>query len=97
MTDTPDQAAEKRIEDRLDELAELVAENTKLLKAMRRDARIGAAVKAVFWLALIASSFYVSMRYIEPLLGSFSSGPSEGMSAQDWMNLLDQYKDQLGR
>lgn len=88
----------------LDELKELLQatlkaseENTKILKAMRRDAVIGGVVKFLVWVILIAASFYFSMKFLEPYLGVLGNTQQEGMTQDDYKALFDQYKDLLGQ
>ena len=88
---------DESINQKLDDIHELTEENNRLIKAMRRDARIGMVVKAIFWVALIGVSTYFTMQLINPLISSFMPGTGDASntpSAEDLQKLLDQYKGQ---
>lgn len=84
------------LEELMEENLEVAKENTKLLKAMRRDALIGGILKTLVWVILIGASFYFSLQYLEPLMGSFTQA-TEGFTPEDYQALFEQYKTQLGQ
>lgn len=84
------------IQDQLKELRDAVAENTSILKAMRRDALIGGIVKFFIYGGLFAASLYFSWLYLEPMLGSFS-GATDGSGSMDIQKLLELYQKQTGQ
>ena len=83
------------IKELLEENIEATEENTKLLKAMRRDALIGGIVKTVLWIVLIVASFYFSAKFLEPYLGMMPTGQGGG-ETQDFGALLKEYQGLLG-
>ncbi len=76
--------------DLLKENVALAKENNKLLKAMRRDAFIGGALRIILWLAVLGSSYFLAIQYLQPLLSTYSGG--EGMEGMDFKALLEQYR-----
>jgi hypothetical protein len=60
----------------LKETAELVKENHKILKSMRRSARFASFMRLVYWVIIIGSAFftyYTIKPYIVPLVNSYNS------------------------
>ena len=82
------------LEELLKETLEVAKENNKLLKRIRRDAIIGGILKALLWIVLIAASFYLSVKMLQPYLDMLGNANGGGT---DWKALLDQYKSQLGQ
>ncbi len=80
--------------DQLDEVLELVRENNKILKAMRRDALIMGTLKTLIWVVLIVASFYFSYQFLQPYLGMMEGMQQQG---QDYGALFEQYKGLLGQ
>lgn len=80
----------------LTDLKVKVEENTRILKAMRRDALIAGVVKFVVWLVVIFGSYFLAMQFIEPYLGTLESMSGQG-GAQDWGALLRQYQELMGQ
>lgn len=78
----------------LEDNLEATEENNKILKDMRRDALIGGVVKVLVWVVLIGASFYFSIKFLEPYLGSLI-GAQEG-NQQDIGALLEQYQSLIG-
>ncbi len=78
----------------LEDTLEATEENTKILKAMRRDALIGGVLKFVFWILIVVASFYVSAKFLEPYLDGMMGG-GEGQT-QDIGALLKEYQNLLG-
>jgi hypothetical protein len=70
-------------------------ENTKILRAMRRDAIIGGILKFVFWIILIVASFYFSAKFLEPYLGTLMG--QEATGDPDIEALIKLYGEQLGQ
>lgn len=84
------------IQGQLTALKAAVEENNRILKAMRRDALIGAIIKFAIWFVLIGGSLYLSTKFLEPYLGMLQS--AQGASGgQDWQALLDQYREMMGQ
>ena len=57
--------------DQLDTILGLVQENNKILRGMRRSARISSFIRYVYWIIIIASlvsSYYFIQPYIDQLL-----------------------------
>lgn len=80
------------IEDLLQENIEATKENTKLLKAMRRDALIGGILKTLIWIVLIAASLYFSVKFIEPYMGLLQQGANQSTGQMDYQSLIDEYQ-----
>lgn len=76
----------------LEETLHIAKENHHLLKAMRRDAWIGAIFKIVIWLVVIGISVYVSLTFIEPLIGG-----AKAESPDVFKTLLDLYQGTLSQ
>ncbi len=76
--------------DLLKENVALAKENNKLLKAMRRDAFIGGALRIILWLLVLGGSYFLTMQYLEPILNTFSGG--EAGQGMDFKALLEQYR-----
>ncbi len=68
----------------------LAKENNKLLKAMRRDAFIGGFLRIILWLLVLGGSYFLTMQYLGPLLGTFNG--AEGPQGMDFKALLEQYR-----
>lgn len=84
------------IQGQLAELKALTEENNKILKAMRRDAIIGAVVKMLIWIVLIVVSYQLSMKFLEPYLGMLQGAQGDGQG-QDLNALMEQYKQLMGQ
>ena len=82
------------IQGQLVELRAKVEENTRILKAMRRDALIGSIIKTLIWVLLIAGSYYLTMQFLEPYMGVLEA---QGGQGQDFGALLEQYRALLGQ
>jgi hypothetical protein len=83
------------IQGQLGELKRLTEENNRILKAMRRDALIGSIIKTLIWVALIAASYYFTMKLLTPYLGMLEG--MQGGQGQDMNALFDQYRELLGQ
>lgn len=81
---------QESMNDMLKENLELARENNRLLKAMRRDAIVGGIIRIALWLLVIVGSYYLTMQYLEPLLGSMTGG--EAGQGMDFNALLEQYR-----
>lgn len=81
--------------DEIKAIREKTEETNRLIRAMRRDAIIFGILKAVFWVVVLVGSYYLTMQYLEPLLGSMT-GNSEG-SSFDFNELLQQYQELTGQ
>lgn len=79
----------------LEDTLEATEENNTLLKAMRRDALIGGILKFVFWILIVAASFYVSAKFLEPYMGLMMNGQQE--QTQDIGKLFKEYQNLLGQ
>jgi hypothetical protein len=60
----------------LQETAELTKENNKILKSMRRSARLSAFLRFVYW-AVILGGAVASYYFIQPYLNAVVNGYSE--------------------
>ena len=71
-------------EDKAKELFDMVKENNRMLKAMRRDAFIGGVIQFVWWIIIIVVLPYISWLFIQPYLEGVLSAYSQaqGQSAQ---------------
>lgn len=74
----------------LKESLALAKENNKLIKDMRRDALIGGVVRIALWLLVLVGSYYLTMQYLGPMLGTFNG--AEGAQGMDFKALLEQYR-----
>lgn len=82
------------IQAQLVELRAKVEDNTRILKAMRRDALIGGIVKTAIWVGLLIVSYYLTMQFLEPYMGLLEG---QGGQGQDFGALLEQYRALLGQ
>jgi hypothetical protein len=60
----------------LRETAELVKENHKILKSMRRSARFASFLRLVYWLIILGSAFsayYFIKPFIDPVVNGYNS------------------------
>jgi hypothetical protein len=60
----------------LKETAELVKENHKILKGMRRSARFGSFLRLIYWLIILGSAFsayYFLQPYIDAVTKGYNS------------------------
>lgn len=55
-------------EDKAKELFEMVKENNRMLKAMRRDAFIGGIIQFVWWIIIIVVIPYFTWLFLQPYL-----------------------------
>jgi|JI8StandDraft_1071087.scaffolds.fasta_scaffold95001_3 hypothetical protein len=83
------------IEERLDELFELVEETNKTVRAMRREAIIGRVIRFFMWAIVIISAYVTIVNYLTPLLQTFS-GVGE-IKPTDINNLIDFYREQFSK
>lgn len=71
-------------EDKAKDLYEMVKENNKMLKAMRRDAFIGGIIQFVWWIIILVVLPYISWLFIQPylegIMGAYQS--AQGQSSQ---------------
>ena len=73
------------MEEELKQVHALVRENHEMLRAIRRDAWFHTIVHLVFWLAIVASSWYAYQKYLVPYLGSVPT-------AAQFQQMLSQYR-----
>jgi hypothetical protein len=83
------------IQDQLAELKAAVAENTRMLKAIRRDALVSTFLKIFVWVGLFVLSIYLSWTFLEPALKSVTG--AEGGNSIDLQKILEQYQSQMGQ
>ncbi len=83
------------IQGQLAELREKVEENTRILKAMRRDALIAGIIKTVIWVGLLVISYQLTMQFLEPYMAMLQGG--SGGQEQDFGALIEQYRELLGQ
>lgn len=60
----------------VEETKELVEENNKILKSMRRNARFGALARIVYWIVILGigvGAFYYVKPYVEQLMKVYES------------------------
>ncbi len=65
----------------IEETLAISRENNKILKSIRRSARIGQLMQITYWLLIIGASvgaYYFIQPYLEQLLGAYS-GVQEGV------------------
>ncbi len=55
--------------DEIEEIYKLTKENNKILRSMRRSARIHALFKLIFWVAILGLPVWAYFNYIQPVLG----------------------------
>ncbi|MBI3633681.1 MAG: hypothetical protein HY226_05320 [Candidatus Vogelbacteria bacterium] len=73
------------------ELLELVRENNKILRSMRRSARIGSFMRYVYWILIIgsaASAYYYLQPYINQLLNVYNELNSTVKNVNSKVNSL---------
>ena len=80
------------VNDQIDRVLKLVEENNQILRSMRRTARIGAFIRFVYWMIIVASlvgSYYFIQPYIDQLLMVYNELNSsvEGIKAGKIPNL----------
>jgi len=59
----------------LEETAGLARENNKILRSLRRSARVGQIIRVAYWVILIGASvgaYYYIQPYLEQLLGVYT-------------------------
>ncbi|HEY4473888.1 MAG TPA: hypothetical protein VI957_01870 [Candidatus Paceibacterota bacterium] len=57
-------------ESKLEEMYQMVQDNNRMLRAMRRSAFIGNIVKVVWWVFILLVLPYVTWLFLQPYLGS---------------------------
>ena len=79
-------------EDKAKELYEMVKENNRMLKAMRRDAFIGGVIQFVWWIIILVVLPYISWLFIQPylqgILGAYDHAQGQSQQISDTMKQL---------
>lgn len=81
-------------EDQLKEMHEMVRENNRMLKDMRRDAMIGGILHIVWWIVILVVLPYFTWLFLQPylagLMGAYQTAQGQSAQVTDALGKLQQ-------
>jgi len=83
----------------LKETAELVRENHKILKSMRRSARFASFLRFIYWAVIlggVVASYYYIKPYIDPIINGYQSIQENIQTVKDTAGNLPSLPSWLG-
>lgn len=78
---------------------ELSEENNKMLRSMRRSARLSSILRAVYWLIILGlafGSYYVIKPYIDPIINGYTEIQSNFNDIKNTTSMLQSLPSWLG-
>ncbi|OGG44305.1 hypothetical protein A2841_02260 [Candidatus Kaiserbacteria bacterium RIFCSPHIGHO2_01_FULL_48_10] len=87
-------------EQKLQEMYQMVQDNNRMLRAMRRTAFIGSIVKVVWWVFILLILPYITWLFLQPYLGgaleTYQGLQSQGSTVNANLSGLEDLLKQFG-